>query len=491
MKYKTRLVVTSVVTATFLLYVLLFAELSAYDGVKECNLSKDTLPPRKFNNSRSADFSETNIDTRQKDRDTSFSTKTLMYNDAVERLLDSIDQISEFGYNRELLQREKFTDMALQLGRDSRVKSKLLLQWGSHEESEEGDNHFVRFHHNIRAGALYNPEDPHIDGLLKDMATEKIQYVAVIKEGTELKLLFTYRKGAKAVFKPMRWAREVETQPDHFYFNDYERHNAEIAAFHLDRVLGFYRVPPVTGRFLSVTKDLLPLADKKFKKTFYVSPAGNNCFYGYCDYYCDSNHPFCGKGDVIEGSIMAWLPDGRDASRDRWFSPFRRSYSKFNKAEWETDEGYCRKLMRKQPYLYKRFIGDFIDSHVFDFITGNMDRHHVEVFHYLRNDSCPIHLDNGRAFGKTTDDEFSIIVPLRQCCKIRKSTFLKLAKLYIGPERLSELLDDSMKSDPVYPILLQGHLNAVDRRVVHILRIVAECVDQAKSIDAVIINDPY
>ena len=88
-------------------------------------------------------------------------------------------------------------------------------------------------------------------------------------------------------------------------------------------------------------------------------------------------------------------------------------------------------------------------------------------------------------------DEFSILEPLRQCCVIRNSTFLKIAKLYTGPERLSDLLDESMKSDPVYPILLEGHLNAVDRRVVHILRTVAMCVKERRSIYDVIVDDPF
>ena len=92
-------------------------------------------------------------------------------------------------------------------------------------------------------------------------------------------------------------------------------------------------------------------------------------------------------------------------------------------------------------------------------------------------------------FGKTKVDEFSILAPLIQCCVVRHSTVLKLLKLYIGPERLSTLLDKSTKSDPIYPILTDAHLNAVDRRVMHILRAVALCVEKTDNIDQVMIED--
>ena len=38
------------------------------------------------------------------------------------------------------------------------------------------------------------------------------------------------------------------------------------------RVLGFYRVPPVTGRLVNMTSEIFMLAQKALKKTFYVSP---------------------------------------------------------------------------------------------------------------------------------------------------------------------------------------------------------------------------
>ena len=68
--------------------------------------------------------------------------------------------------------------------------------------------------------------------------------------------------------------------PNQFYFTDYDRHNSEIAAFHLDRLLGFRRAPPVTGRKINIT-ELQNIVPSELKQFFFRSPEGNLCFSGF------------------------------------------------------------------------------------------------------------------------------------------------------------------------------------------------------------------
>ena len=57
-----------------------------------------------------------------------------------------------------------------------------------------------------------------------------------------------------------------------------------------------------------------------------------------------------------------------------------------------------------------------MDLAIFDFLMGNMDRHHYETFKLFGNDTFPVHLDHGRAFGRSSHDEMSILAPLYQVC---------------------------------------------------------------------------
>ena len=85
-----------------------------------------------------------------------------------------------------------------------------------------------------------------------------------------------------------------------------------------------------------------------------------------------------------------------------------------------------------------------MDTAIFDFIIGNADRHHYEVF-AEQPDSMILLLDNAKSFGNPEHDEMSILKPITQCCLLRKSTF----------ERWVEL---NFKS-----VALTNHYHVVDR----------------------------
>ncbi|XP_063994366.1 extracellular serine/threonine protein CG31145 [Diachasmimorpha longicaudata] len=336
-----------------------------------------------------------------------------------------------------------------------------------------------KFHLQISRLEMYPDNSEIVDKLLEEMATKPIVHIAQKDGGTQLKLVIDYPNDLQALFKPMRFPREQQTLPNHFYFTDFERHTAEIATFHLDKLLGFRRAMPVTGRTLNMTTEIYQLADGELLKTFFVSPAGNMCFHGRCSYYCDTSHAICGNPDTLEGSFAAFLPGKELSARKVWRHPWRRSYHKRRKAAWETDSNYCSLIRDIAPYDEGRRLLDLMDMSVLDFLSGNMDRHHYETFKTFGNDSFIIHLDHGRGFGKPFHDETSILAPLLQCCVIRQSTLGTLLKYHNGPQRLSAAMRQSMAKDPVAPVLWEPHLTALDRRVGLILQAIRDCLNRS------------
>ncbi|KAL0841407.1 hypothetical protein ABMA28_015099 [Loxostege sticticalis] len=351
---------------------------------------------------------------------------------------------------------------------------------GDMEDLEPSVNasNLEKFQLKIAQHELYEESETLVDAVIKDMATLPIIHAEQKEGGTQLKLIIDYPNGIQALFKPMRFARDVQTLPNHFYFSDYERHNAEIAAFHLDRILGFRRAMPVVGRVLNMTTEIYDVTEGDILKTFFVSPANNFCFHGKCSYYCDTGHAICGNPDMLEGSFAAFLPSSDLAERKVWRHPWRRSYHKRRKAQWELQSDYCDTVRTTPPYDSGRRLLDLVDMSIFDFLTGNMDRHHYETFKMFGNESFTLHLDQGRAFGKAFHDELSILAPLLQCCIVRHTTLQTLLKFHNGIP-LSKHLRESMRVDPVSPILWEPHLVALDRRVVIILDAIRKCVDKA------------
>ncbi|XP_017143813.1 extracellular serine/threonine protein CG31145 isoform X1 [Drosophila miranda] len=348
-----------------------------------------------------------------------------------------------------------------------------------HRTASANASNLERFQLRITKKELYSEQDTLVDAVLRDMIKLPIQHVVQKEGGTQLKLIIEYPNDIKALMKPMRFPRDQQTLPNHFYFTDYERHTAEIAAFHLDRILGFRRAMPVAGRTLNITTEIYQLAEENLLKTFFVSPSLNLCFHGKCSYYCDTSHAICGNPDLLEGSFAAFLPNfesGNRKGRKLWRHPWRRSYHKRKKAQWETDANYCALVRDIPPYDEGRRLYDLMDMAVFDFLTGNMDRHHYETFKIYGNETFPLHLDHGRGFGRPFQDELSILAPVLQCCVIRKSTLIRLLEFHNGPKTLSQLMNESLSNDPVSPVLWQPHLDALDRRTGIILQSIRDCI---------------
>ncbi|XP_059804507.1 pseudokinase FAM20A-like isoform X1 [Hypanus sabinus] len=356
------------------------------------------------------------------------------------------------------------------------------------------NSNWLKFHLAIDRYALYPRGEPFLDLLLEELAILGISEVdftydgkalkgrcnckEVVKpSGVHLKVLLQFQNFGKAIFKPMRQKREEETPGDVFYFVDIQRHNAEIAAFHLDRILDFRRVPPVAGRRVHLSKEIQDRTrNEDLKGSFFTSPDNNVCFYSKCLYSCKTEYAVCGRPHQLEGSVSAFLPDLHIAQRELITNPWSRSYTFADKAEWEINPNYCIKIKKTPPYNTGSRLLNVIDMAIFDFLTGNMDRHHFEVFTKFGKDGYIIHFDNARGFGKHSHDELSILAPLAQCCRIKKSTLLRLELLSQPDYQLSDVMRESLLLDSLSPVLTEPHLLALDRRLQVILKAARECV---------------
>ncbi|XP_077575862.1 extracellular serine/threonine protein kinase FAM20C-like [Stigmatopora nigra] len=363
------------------------------------------------------------------------------------------------------------------------------IHWNS-----SGDSHppWLRFHLAISRWQLYPQPDPNMEPVMEQLASHRIVSAVQKSGGTQLKLVMSFPNYGQAMFKPMKRERDDETDYNLYYFSDFERHNAEIGAFHLDRILGYRRVPPVVGRLIDVIKEIKDITtDQKLARTFFNSPVGNVCFYGRCSYYCSTEHAVCGRPRNLEASLALMLPDISLANRRSWRSPWRRSYSRSKLAQWETEPGYCTTIKKTAPYDKGTRLVDFIDLVILDFLMSNMDRHHYETFEEFGNNTFLLHLDNGRAFGRHSKDEPSILVPLEQCCRIRRSTWLRLRLLSQPHYRLSDVMRASLSRDPLHsvaPLLTEPHLAALDRRLKTLLEAVSRCVEK-HSLEEVVYDD--
>jgi hypothetical protein len=114
--------------------------------------------------------------------------------------------------------------------------------------------------------------------------------------------------------------------------------------------------------------------------------------------------------------------------KDIMLNPWWRTHREDKLAYWEVKDDLCDLVKPEPPFHKYRRLLDLIEMHIFDFVMGNMDRHHYETYKYFGNNTFQLHYDNGREFGKTKHDEISILAPLYQCCHISYSTVSRTRK---------------------------------------------------------------
>uniref|UniRef100_T1HJI1 Fam20C domain-containing protein n=1 Tax=Rhodnius prolixus TaxID=13249 RepID=T1HJI1_RHOPR len=326
----------------------------------------------------------------------------------------------------------------------------------------------------VNAEQVVPKYSPLLHNILQKLELSKIIAADILPKGSQLKILLTLEGHQKALFKP-KWY-ERNTIIEGTVYSGKDRHNGEIAAFHLSRLLELNRAPIVSGRILNLDTEILPVSTYDLSRTFYKN-GNNTCFYGVC-IYCKPDDGVCAKGSFLEGSIALWLPNKWETRRAR--HPWQRTYNK-NQAMWEMYTEYCDVIKKAKPYKDERKLLDLVETSVFDFLIDNGDRHHYEHFSHER--SKVLLIDNAKSFGNPYVDHIDILAPLYQCCRIREKFVSVLISL---KGKLGYWLQKLMESCSLAPILTKDHLNAMDRRLNSVLATIMVCI-KSKSIDEVLV----
>lgn len=69
--------------------------------------------------------------------------------------------------------------------------------------------------------------------------------------------------------------------------------------------------------------------------------------------------------------------------------------------------------------------------------------------------------------------------------RVKKSTYLRLQLLAKEDHMLSALMEESLLQDRLSPVLIQPHLQAMDRRLRVVLQVLAGCIDKEGYVNVV------
>lgn len=238
--------------------------------------------------------------------------------------------------------------------------------------------------------------------------------------GATITIRFRFADGQRAVFKP---------EQTHSAGN----YRAEIAAYHLDRLLGFDRTAAVAGRSVGL-------------EWLRQSLAASGADAAWLARFDKEVRVHDGR---VAGAVIAWHA-GRLVPVD-------------------PPQGWTTSV----PDALQARVPEWSDMVVFDFLIDNTDRGSGGNVLSLGKGGKLIFLDNAAGFAdarmKAGWSLGKMIAPL---CRFRRAT---AAALRATPD-LGARLEASLARDPLAPVLAKGHFAALDARVQKLLAHVDACI---------------
>lgn len=265
--------------------------------------------------------------------------------------------------------------------------------------------------------------------------------------GSTVTIRVYFEDGYRAVFK----ADQTRTATNY---------RSEIAAYHLDRLLGCGRTAPVVGRRINraALRSLLLASDTdadfmaRVDAELRDAPTG-----GAAGGATGGDAP---SGD-LRGALIAWH------DRPLHSLPVPRGWTKWLAAGAEA------------PDAMRPALPALAELTVFDYLLDNTDRWSGGNVLLLGAGGPVIFLDNGAGFADwRMQKQLRLDADLAGVCEFPRGLLRNLEAMAPSrpqAERLSSRLERSLRRDPLAPVLSPAHLAAIDERAGLVLAHVSAC----------------
>ncbi len=263
--------------------------------------------------------------------------------------------------------------------------------------------------------------------LLHRIQTARIRRITINRGGSSVSLRLHMEGGASAAFKPNQVYKQSIPRK-------------EIAAYVVNRVLGFSRVPPATYRVLPMSELLRkvecgPWRKARLRKEILPDKRGN-----------------------VAGEVSWWIPEISHVPLENW--NFRKRWHQWLKA------------YKPLPLKHYRLAAQISVLLVFDFLINNLDRFSGWNICGTPNWSKLFFMDNTMSFYPKVRGSVTSRTGLERVQRFSKKLFYNLQRL--SESRLRAELTAYM--DAPWPVLSDREIRAILARRLYALRYIHRLV---------------